>query len=235
MGVSDPMLIYLADLTHTGLQVATESTPLNIGLVASYARKCLGDAIEVRLFKYPETLTAALKVRVPDLLGCSNYVWNSNLSEWALGYAKRLNPAVVTVQGGTNYPFDAEGQFEFLSRHPSTDFHIFYEGEVAFLNLLERFLSTRSLTGMKDESIPGCQFISPRNGVLISGPPVDRLRALDDIPSPYATGLLDEFFDGRLPTWCCSIRKRAGRWKRLRWPARASTRRSLATNCRARS
>ena len=70
MPSGDPALIYLADLTHTGLQVATESAPLNIGLVASYAKKCLGEAIEVRFFKYPETLTAALKARMPDLLGC---------------------------------------------------------------------------------------------------------------------------------------------------------------------
>lgn len=194
----DPVLIYLADLTHTGLQVATESTPLNIGLVASYAKKWLGEAVEIRLFKYPEKLAAALKERLPDLLGCSNYVWNSNLSEWVLGYAKRLSPAVVTVQGGTNYPFDAEGQREFLSHHPHTDFHIFYEGEVAFLNLLRRFLETGSVDRMKDEPMAGCQFLSPRDGSLVSGPPVERLRALDEIPSPYVTGLLDEFFDGRL-------------------------------------
>jgi len=194
----DPVLIYLADLTHTGLQVATESTPLNVGLVASYAKKCLGGAIEVRFFKYPETLTAALKKRTPDLLGCSNYVWNSNLSEWALGYAKRLNPGVITVQGGTNYPFDPAGQLEFLSRHPNTDFHIFYEGEVAFLNLVKRFLAVGSADRMKDEPIAGVQCIAPWDRTLVSGPPVERLRALDEIPSPYVTGLLDEFFDGRL-------------------------------------
>lgn len=198
MRAGGPMLIYLADLTHTGLQVATESTPLNVGLVASYAKKWLGEAVDFRFFKYPEKLTAALKERAPDLLGCSNYVWNSNLSEWALGYAKRLHPGVVTVQGGTNYPFAEAGQLEFLSGHPNTDFHIFYEGEVAFLNLIRRFLEAGSAGRMKDEPIAGCQFLSPRDGALISGPPVERLRALDEIPSPYVTGLLDEFFDGRL-------------------------------------
>ena len=191
-------LIYLADLTHTGIQIATESSPLNVGLVTSYAKKCLGDVMEVRLFKYPEALTAALQERVPDILGCSNYVWNSNLSEWALGYAKRLNPRVITVRGGTNYPYDPEGQLEFLSRHPSTDFHIFYEGEVAFVKLVKRFLEAGSAERMKDEPIAGVQFLSPRDGALVSGPPVERLKALDEIPSPYVTGLLDDFFDGRL-------------------------------------
>ena len=27
---------------------------------------------------------------------------------------------------------------------------------------------------------------------------MDRIKSLDEIPSPYLTGILDEFFDGRL-------------------------------------
>ncbi|MBI4936652.1 MAG: radical SAM protein [Nitrosomonadales bacterium] len=191
-------IIYLADLTHTGVTVATESFPLNIGLVASYAKRHLGDAIEVRLFKYPEKLITALKDRVPDILGCSNYVWNSNLSEWMLGYAKRLNPEVVTVQGGTNYPFSPSGQLEFLRTHLNTDFHVYYEGEVAFLQFLRRYLETRSLEGMKQAPIEGCQYLSPYDGSLVSAPAAVRIKELDDIPSPYTTGILDEFFDGKL-------------------------------------
>ena len=51
---SRKVLVYLADLTHTGVMVATESFPLNIGLIAAYANKYLSDAISIRLFKYPE-------------------------------------------------------------------------------------------------------------------------------------------------------------------------------------
>src|SRR5207302_6065150 len=193
-----PALVYLADLSHEGIRLATESFPYNVGLVAAYAKKHLGDAVEFRLFKYVSTLCKALRDNPPEILGCSNYVWNSNLSEWALGYAKRINPKIVTVQGGTNYPFQPDGQIEFLSRHPNTDLYVYYEGEVSFLNLLRRFLEVRDLRGMKEAPIAGCQFLSPRDGSLVSGPQVDRLKSLDEIPSPYATGLLDEFFDGRL-------------------------------------
>ena len=195
---SRKVLVYLADLTHTGVMVATESFPLNIGLIAAYANKYLSDAISIRLFKYPEKLITALKERVPDILGCSNYVWNSNLSEWMLGYAKRLDPSVVTIQGGTNYPFSQSGQLEFLRTHPNTDFHVYYEGEAAFLQFLRRYLTVRNLYGMKAAQIDGCQFLSPVDGSLVSGPPPDRINELDDIPSPYVTGLLDEFFDGKL-------------------------------------
>lgn len=193
-----PALIYLADLSHEGVRLATDSFPYNVGLVAAYAKKHLGDTVEFRLFKYVNKLCEALRESPPEILGCSNYVWNSNLSEWALGYAKKINPGTVTVQGGTNYPFHPKGQLEFLSTRPNTDFYIYYEGEVAFLNFLKRFLDVRNLTEMKEAPIAGCQFLSPRDGTLISGSLVARLKSLDEIPSPYVTGLLDEFFDGRL-------------------------------------
>lgn len=196
--MKDPVLIYLADLTHTGVRMATESFPLNIGLLAAYAKKHLGNAVEIRLFKYPERLFSALKSRPPEILGCSNYTWNSNLSEWACEFAKRLDSGILTVQGGTNYPFKAEQQAEFLKSRPHTDIYVFYEGEVSFLHLLRRWLSTRELTTFLSEPIPGCQFIDKQLGGLISGPPVERIRNLDEIPSPYVTGLLDEFFDGQL-------------------------------------
>lgn len=193
-----PIRIYLADLSHEGIRLATESFPYNIGLVASYAKKHLGNAVEFRLFKYVEALCNAVLENPPQILGCSNYVWNSNLSEWALGFAKRVNPEIITVQGGTNYPFHSEGQREFLRSRPSTDFYVYYEGEVAFLNLLQRFLDARNLKRMKEGPISGCQFLSLEGGALVSGQPVERLKRLDDIPSPYVTGLLDEFFDGKL-------------------------------------
>jgi hypothetical protein len=136
-----PLLVYLADLTHTGVHVATESFPLNIGLVAAFAKRHLGEAVEFRLFKYPDKLFAAVKDRPPDVLGCSNYVWNSNLTAWACEFTKARSPEVLTVLGGTNYPFDADGQREFLRLRRYADVHVFYEGEVAFLQLLQSYLA----------------------------------------------------------------------------------------------
>lgn len=191
------VLIYLADLTHTGTQLATENISLNIGLVASYAKKRLGNAVDVHLFKYPEALLEALRVRSPHILGCSNYVWNSNLAEWMLGHARALDPNVVTVLGGSNFPFEAALQAEFLRARPNTDFHTFYEAEVAFVELLTRYLDVGAARKMKEAPIPGCHFLAA-DGTHVAGPPAARLKALDEIPSPYVTGLLDHLFDGRL-------------------------------------
>ncbi|HJN46040.1 MAG TPA: hypothetical protein QF572_17880 [Vicinamibacterales bacterium] len=191
-------LIYLADLTHTGLRVATEGIPLNIGLVAAYAKKVLGPAIEVRLFKYPEPLIDALKERPPQILGCSNYVWNSNLSQWMLGHAKSIDSQILTVQGGTNYPFLPHLQTEFLRSRRHTDFHTFYEAEIGFVSLVKRFLESTDTRRLREQPIPGVHFLSSTGDLVDGGQPELRLKALDEVPSPYLAGMLDHFFDGQL-------------------------------------
>jgi len=195
----DPILIYLADLTHDGAgKLAVDMMPYNIGLVAAYAKKCLGPMVEIKPFKYVRPLLAAIKNEPPHILGCSNYVWNSHLSEFACEAAKRQNPNTLTVQGGTNYPFDPPGQFEFLATRPFTDFHVFYEGEVAFVRLIEAYLQCRGIEQLKEQPVDGCQSVSRLTGKLVSGSLVTRLKELDEVPSPYSTGVLDEFYDGRL-------------------------------------
>lgn len=196
--MGSPIRVYLADLSHEGVRLATDCFPLNVGLIAAYAKRRFGSAIDIRLFKYPATLFRAIREQPPDILGCSNYVWNSHLSEWACEYAKRVRPETLTVQGGTNYPFHAAGQAEFLGTRPYTDVHVYYEGEVAFTNLVNRYSDVRAIVEVKASPIDGCQFLDPASGRLVLGAPVERIKILDDIPSPYVEGLLDEFFDGRL-------------------------------------
>lgn len=193
-----PVLIYLADLSHDGVLTTTDCFPLNVGLVAAYAKRQLGEAVDIKLFKYPQRLFRAIRERPPDILGCSNYVWNSNLSEWACEFAKQVRPDTLTVQGGTNYPFHDAGQQEFLAARPHTDFHVYYEGEAAFAGLVNRYLEARDLESMKARPLDGCQFLDRRSGKLVSGGRLERIKTLDEIPSPYVSGLFDEFFDGRL-------------------------------------
>jgi radical SAM superfamily enzyme YgiQ (UPF0313 family) len=197
--VERPLLIYLADPTHDGTgRPAVEIFPYNVGLVGSYARHALGDAVEIQLFKYVGPLLKALDERPPNVLGCSNYCWNTHLSHFLCGRAKRAGTRTLTVFGGTNYPFDAAGQLEFLRQRPDVDFHTFYEGERAFTELIRSFLACRDPRELRERPVSGCQAISPTTGRLVSGLPVPRIKTLDEIPSPYLTGLLDPFFDGIL-------------------------------------
>ena len=59
--------VYLADLTHMDLGVASEAFPLNIGLIASYAKKNFGKELDITLFKYPQDLLQALNEKTPHI------------------------------------------------------------------------------------------------------------------------------------------------------------------------
>jgi len=189
-----PLKIFLCDLAHS----ATSSFfPLGIGLIASYALRKFGARIEVRLFKYPEKLYEALQHEKCDIIGCSIYVWNHNLSLWACRLAKRLNPSVITCLGGPDFPILENQQIEYFKEKEYIDFKVLYEGEVAFSNIIERVLERRTASKLFEKEIDGCTFYNRQEGSLIQSRPIT-LKNLDEVPSPYTTGLLDQFFDGKL-------------------------------------
>ena len=58
--------VTFADLTHVGVVVDANYTPLAVGFVAAYAKYHLKDAIDVRLFKYPSELSRYLQTDTPE-------------------------------------------------------------------------------------------------------------------------------------------------------------------------
>lgn len=201
---SEPLKIYMCDLTYDTIVLVSDAMPINIGFIASYTKKLYGNAVELSLFKYPGQVIDAIKAESPDVLALSNYSWNSNLSERVANFAKEINPAVITIQGGTNFPHQAELQLDFILGRPSTDIFIELEGEVSFSNLIGRILAARDGgPGVFEGPVDGCLFVEPSTRLskvpeLIKGDQPARLKSLDDIPSPYLNGLMDTFFDGRL-------------------------------------
>ena len=195
-----PLKVYLCDLTHETVILVSDTIPVNIGYVGSFAKKIHGDSIKISLFKYPKVAIEAIKKNPPDILALSNYSWNSLLSEHVAKIAKEKNPNVITVQGGPNFPHEDKQQLEFLKQRPNTDFHIEMEGEASFSNLVDRVL--KHFNGKQElfaTPIDGCVFINPnKKNDLIKGSQPPRIKFLDDIPSPYLNGMLDNFFDGRL-------------------------------------
>ena len=96
--------LYIADLTHDTILLVSDTIPINIGFIASFAKKRFGDQIEISLFKYPQSIIDAIIDDPPDVLALSNYSWNSNLSERICEIAKKIKSEIITVQGGTNFP-----------------------------------------------------------------------------------------------------------------------------------
>jgi radical SAM superfamily enzyme YgiQ (UPF0313 family) len=196
--------IYLCDITYDTIIHVSDTIPINIGYVGSYIKKKFGDKVEIELFKYPDDILKKLKESPPDMIALSNYSWNSNLSEFIASVAKKNNPNVVTVQGGTNFPYDEPSQRKFLINRPSTDVYAILEGEKSCASIVQRIFDVnKDLNIFFDTAIDGCIFIKPdtkklENVVAVKGKMLERIKDLDEIPSPYLNGMLDKFFDGNL-------------------------------------
>jgi radical SAM superfamily enzyme YgiQ (UPF0313 family) len=188
------MRVYLCDLLHTNTRYRT--FPYGIGCVAAYARAHLGDEIDLELIRTVEDLDSELARNVPDVIGFSNYIWNACLTDEVMRRVRARHPHAVVVVGGPNFPTVASEQREFLAARPMVDFGVAAEGEPAFLGLLRVLIEHGgSAAAIRKQNAvpPGCHYLD--GGVLVSGTAPDRLRSLEEVPSPYLTGLLDKFFE----------------------------------------
>ena len=113
----------LVDLGHNQLTLSSDVFPLGVANLAMYVREYAsnGGTFEVRLFREPEDLRAALDAEVPDVLGLSSYSWNHELSSQMARYAKALRPDVLTLMGGPNFPLDRVSQERHLRATPEID------------------------------------------------------------------------------------------------------------------
>ena len=191
--------VYLCDLTYDTIILVSDTIPINIGFVGSYLLKNFKDKIDLELFKYPNDAIKNIKENPPDVLALSNYSWNSNLSEYVASIAKKINPNVIVIQGGTNFPHQTELQEVFLNERPNTDFYTLLEGERSCSNIIKRIIESASeKEKIFSKPIDGVVFIHPITKAFIKGEYIDRIKDLDEIPSPYLSGLMDKFFDGNL-------------------------------------
>jgi len=191
--------VSFADLTHTGAGITANNNPLAVGYIAAYAKAHLGDAIDARLFKYPAALSRFLAHETPTIACFTNYMWNEALSCAYAGYIKRHHPRTVVVMGGPNYPIDASEQKAYLLRHPEIDFFVDGEGEIPFVGLFEalREIDFDAERFKRDGCrVQGAHYVI--GDAMMGGDPAPRILDLSRIPSPYTTGLLDEFFDDKL-------------------------------------
>ena len=190
--------IWLCDLTYTQQGVSAEIMPAGIGGITTFCEAHVKRDLKIRLFKYPEKLIEALADELPPIVGFSNYAWNLELSYGFAEILKRRNPKITVVMGGPNYPLDPDGQRSFLQERPLVDFYIFREGEQPFATLVEALIEHDfNIEKVKSLRLNNVHAIS-KEGKLLTGRLLDRLRDLSVIPSPYLAGKMDEFFDGRL-------------------------------------
>ena len=190
--------VWLCDLTYTQQSIAADTIPMAIGCVATFAESRFNFSQPIKLFKYPEKLCMELdKGPIPDIIGFSNYCWNTTLSLEFAKVIRKHSPKTVIIFGGPHYPIDAAEQETFLKQRPEIDFYVPKEGEVAFCDLInELWKNDLDVHLTKLNEIKSVHCIIDKKAQLPAF--AHRLTSLDDIPSPYTTGKLDEFFDGRL-------------------------------------
>ena len=187
--------IWIADLTHTAQGISANTFPLGAGYVAAYAKQELGNNFDVKLFRFPSQLSNELQKKTPAMLCFSNFSWNFELAYKFAELTKKYDPNIITVFGGPNFPTEKQEKLEFLENRIAIDFYIELEGELAFVdlakNLIENNFNSIKLKQTK-KAINNLCYIHDHN--LISGP-IERIKDINIIPSPYLTGMFDEYFN----------------------------------------
>jgi radical SAM superfamily enzyme YgiQ (UPF0313 family) len=159
--------------------------PMSVAMLAAHARRnpdfdASYEIVDLAFERRdPETIVA--EYEDPYLLGFSLYVWNAQLSLRVAELAKKRFPNVLIVLGGPSVPNDSEA---FLREHPYVDVLVHGEGEYTFLELCLAKLRDVDLA-----EVAGLSFL--RDGQYVKSESRQRVRALDEIASPFLEGTFD--------------------------------------------
>ncbi len=187
--------IYLCDLSHvTETGLTSEFIPYGIGCIKSYFKEHAEskDEFEISLFKHPEVFVNSFLENKPDMVGFSNYCWNSDLSHSFAQEIKRIAPETLVVFGGPNYPLEDEEREPWLKNRAAIDLYIIGEAEEPFSKIVDHWCQNESLQKLKLSGIDGCHTLVD-NKFFKSNDTVPRLSNLNVFPSPYLKGYMDEF------------------------------------------
>lgn len=181
--------IYLADLAHTySVGDRSLTVPLSLGYIKAYAHAALGDSVEITLFKHPDRFLVALDAAPPSIIGFANYGWNENLNRAFGAYARQRCPDALIVAGGPNIDPDPARRGDFLFRHGYVDYLVIDGGEQPFSELVTWWHDTD-----RDPANLPTNLVWRRDGHLHETGERPLKKVIDDIPSPYLSGFLDEF------------------------------------------
>lgn len=187
------MLIFLADTVHNTGRLSPNTVPYNVARIAAYCQSKHPDHTYV-LFKDPYELIEQLRAAHPQVLAISNYFWNTRLNHHIIRFAKNLYPDLTVIVGGPNLDRRVDAYQAYALQHPETDFVAMEEGETTFEGLVSAIeqKGTDVLQDIKSMEVPGTFAILGPGEIHVSSEK-PRLRSLDDFPSPYLNGMLDDF------------------------------------------
>lgn len=149
-------------------------------------------------FKFEKTFVFREKIdqyiqecKDTDILLCSCYVWNWEITTYLAREVKKLNPNCLIIFGGPQVPENIVG---FFNTYPFVDILVHGEGEYILENIFTAYI--------KDKDFSKVNGITTKD---FRTPPQPRIDDLDTLLSPYLTNLiwdLVEKVDG--VNWICS-------------------------------
>lgn len=187
------MKVALLDLNHMMRGVHTNTVSLGAVLIAHYLQKILNYQFDIKLFKRVESFLSILTSWVPDIIGITQYCWNSELNLYVAHLAKQVNPDCLVVAGGPNLELSKSGKILFLKTRSFVDICVSYDGEIPFAEILRRLVSGEKNIDVRRNPVAGSYSLDPETGEFIDSfekPP--RLSTLNVFGPVYAGGFFDE-------------------------------------------
>ena len=162
--------------------------PYAYGLLKSFAEQDPAIASAYRWhppLTDPEPVDALVsKIKDPNILCLSCYVWNRNQHMAVARHVKASYPDCLVVCGGPHVP---DHVADFFSQFPFVDILVHGEGEIPFAMLLRELLVREP----DFSRLKGISFNQAGNPVFT--PRGERLGKTLPVPSPYLNGNLDAF------------------------------------------
>ena len=116
-----------------------------------------------------------------DILVCSCYVWNWEITTHLAREVKKINPECTIIFGGPQIP---DLSTDFFKENPFVDIIVHGEGEYVFEEILRAYLKDKDYSQIK-----GVETKDFRTA------PQERISNLDELPSPYLTNTVWELVD----------------------------------------
>ena len=191
--------VFLGDLRYNFSGVlANDCMPLGVAYMKAVMDRDAPGEVASRIFVYAEALLEAIRADPPDVLMLSNYVWNEALSHYFLRAAKAIRPSMLTVMGGPNISLEPGRQRAYLAAHPHLDVYALGEGDFLSLHIVRAWDDAgRSPRRLGIAGLPSAVF-RDADGAAAIDETHPRHKQVEEIPSPWLTGIQDEFFDGKL-------------------------------------
>jgi len=160
--------------------------PYSIGVLWAYVNQFdsvkSNYQLEDLIWRRDNIEDTVLKLSQCDIVGFSCYVWNKNYNYTLARKIKEANPNCIIFFGGPEMPITKRDIFKKL---PFIDVVIKSEGEIILRQLLDAISSNTAWDDIKG-------LLINRDEVVVDTGNGDRIGNLEDLPSPYLTGVFDK-------------------------------------------